>query len=85
MPSKKVPDTPCSPPPTNRLHAAPAILSRAPGDPFPRRLASDTISIARRPAVPFNPVSPAGPAPLSLASPAYGPPDKSLLVIQTEV
>jgi len=36
-------------------------------------------------AVQVTPVSPAGPAPLSLASPAVGPPDKSLFVSWTRV
>ncbi len=47
---------------------------------FPRPLGSDTIPIARRPAVQFNPFYPAGPVPRSRGSTARGPPDKSLFV-----
>ena len=52
----------------------PAGLRRAPGRLFPRAPNSDTIPIALRPVVPFNPVNPADPVLPSLLLPAYGQP-----------
>jgi len=48
--------------------------------PFLRPRCSGTIPISCRPAVQLNPFCPAGLPLLSLASPAYGPPDRSLFV-----
>ncbi len=51
--------------------------------PFPRPEGSDTIPIACRPAVQFNPFYPAGPLPRSRGCTTRGPPDKSLFVGQS--
>jgi len=55
-------------------------LSFVPTRPFPRPQGSDTIPIAGRPTVQFNPFYPAGPLVRSRLCPARGPPDKSLFV-----
>jgi hypothetical protein len=59
---------------------APASPPLAVGRPFPRPQGSDTIPIARRLAVQFNPYYPAGQLPWPWAYSARGPPDKSLFV-----
>jgi hypothetical protein len=61
--------------------ARPAARAQRPGKVFPWPPGSDTILIASRPAVQFNPVSPAGLVLLPVPSPPHGPPDKSLFVM----
>jgi hypothetical protein len=66
----------------SRPHPPRAVAPGAstPGMPFPRPQGSDTIPIACRSAVPFNPFYPAGLVFFSVISPVCGPPDKSLFV-----
>ena len=52
--------------------------------PFTRQLGSDTIPIALRPAIQVNPFYPAGPLPRSQTSSARDPPDKSLIIRQSD-
>ena len=63
-----------------RLHPWVGDTPPCPGvtNPFPRPPGSDTIPIARRPAVQFKQFYPAGPRPGLQACSARGPPDKSL-------
>ncbi len=56
------------------------FLSFVSANSFPRPPASDTIPIVCSPAVPFNPVYPAGPRPRPWTPSAGGPPDKRSFV-----
>jgi hypothetical protein len=69
-------------PPESARGSPPAPLWRAGEWPFPRPPGSDTIPIACRPAVQCTPFHPAGLALLPSASPPYGPPDRSLFVVE---
>ena len=65
--------------PSSTPYHLPASLRRASGRLFPRPHASDTIPIASRPALPFNPVYPAGLLVPSRTCAVCGPLDKGLI------